>query len=223
MKRIWETNKDHLYYAAHHRRFERWCLKRLFKPLYSNIKAIFRIKWWSLPCVFSGSLSTVKNRVGLKLRSWDKLNHKKLFKKRRILITHVAVIKSLTSRSVSSGCLLHLSLIWLLALIWGSRSLTGIQNSFCTRSAWTAASSKSTYALYGEPGEETLSNKVNPGTNTSFTLSSCLLLQRCSLPPFIQSLWVIKLNDSSLRRVTPLVFANDFHPSAYLVSRGLTH
>ena len=84
-------------------------------------------------------------------------------------ITHVAVIKSLTPRSVSTGCLLHLSLIWLLALIWGSATLTGIQSSFCTRSVAAAASSESTSALCEEPGEETLSNKVSLWTNTSFT------------------------------------------------------
>lgn len=51
----------------------------------------------------------------------------------------MAVIKSLNPRFVSTGCLLHLSLIWLLALIWGNRSLTGIQSSLCTRSVSAAA------------------------------------------------------------------------------------
>lgn len=65
----------------------------------------------------------VKHRAGLKLASRDYLNH--LTKEKRACVTHVAVIKRLTLRCVSTGCLLHLSLIWLL----GSRSLTGIQSS----------------------------------------------------------------------------------------------
>lgn len=147
-------------------------------------------------------------------------------KKKSSSITHVAVIKSLTPRSVSTGCLLHLSLIWLLALIWGSATLTGIQSSFCTRSVGAAASSESTSALCEEPGEETLSNKVGLWTNTSFTHSLCLFLPRCFIPslsPSLSRLWVIKCNDLSLQRGTALVFANDFHPSVSLVSRGLTH
>lgn len=103
----------------------------------------------------------------------------------------MAVIKSLTPCSVSTGFQLHLSLFWLLVLIWGSRSLPGIQSSLCTRSVCAAASSDSTSALCEEPGEETLSNKVRLWTNTSFTRVLCLFLLRCflpSLPPSFLSL-----------------------------------
>lgn len=105
----------------------------------------------------------------------------------------MAVIKSLTPRSVSTGCLLHLSLIWLLALIWASRSLTGIQSSSCTRSVGAAASSDSTSALcarnLGRKRSPTKSaceqTPLLPAHSAFFSLSS-LLLPRClipSLPP----------------------------------------
>lgn len=83
--------------------------------------------------VFSVRFGIMKQRTGLKLVSRDQHDHLNV-KKERVSITHMAVIKSLSPCSVSTGCLLHLSLIWLRALIWGNRSLTGIQSSLCTRS-----------------------------------------------------------------------------------------
>lgn len=86
------------------------------------------------PLFFSVSFGTVKQRTGLKLVPRDQHNHLNV-KKECVSITHMAVIKSLSPCSVSTGCLLHLSLIWLRALIWANRSLTGIQSSLCTRAA----------------------------------------------------------------------------------------
>lgn len=127
----------------------------------------------------------------------------------------MAVIKRLSPRSASTGCLLHLSLIWLLALIWGNASLTGIQSSLRTRSLSTATEpGQSTSALCEEPGEETLSNKVSVRTNASFSrrLGLAASLPRPRIPPSL-SLSVIKCDDFAPQRATSLVFANDFHPS----------
>lgn len=89
-------------------------------------------------------LSRVKLNPDLKLASREQLNHLKGEK-----LLHV--IKSLTLCSLSTGCLLHLSLIWLLVPIWGNRTLIGIQSSSCTRSAGTA---ESTSSLCEEPGRK---------------------------------------------------------------------
>lgn len=144
--------------------------------------------------------STVRQRAGLKLASWDQLHHlsvkKKKKKKKDVSITHVAVIKRLSPRSASTGSLLHLSLIWLLALIWGNASLTGIQSSLCMRSLSTAAAAakpgQSTSALCEEPGEETLSDKVSVRTNASFShrLGLAPPLSRPRIPPSLSlSAW----------------------------------
>lgn len=103
--------------------------------------------------LFSVRLSTVKQRAGLKLVSRDQRNHLNA-KKKRVSITHVAVIKSLNPRSVSTGFLLHLSLIWLLALIWGNRSLTGIQSSLCTRSVGATAAASQRLPCVGNLGRK---------------------------------------------------------------------
>lgn len=165
----------------------------------------------------------MRQRARLKLASWDRLHHLSVTEKKKkkdVSITHVAVIKRLSPRSASTGCLLHLSLIWLLALIWGNASLTGIQSSLRTRSLSTAAAAtatepgQSTSALCEEPGEETLSNKVSVRTNASFSrrLGLAASLPRPRIPPSL-SLSVIKCDDFAPQRATSLVFANDFHPS----------
>lgn len=177
-------------------------------------------------------LSTVKHSAGLKLASRDQLNHlnikKTKQKKQNSFITHVAVIKSLNPRFVSTGCLLHLSLIWLLALIWGNRSLTGIQSSLCTRSVSSAAAASQRLPCVGNLGRKRSPTKSACEQTPLLAVRSAFPLLRrfiLCLPPSLSlsPLNVIKCNDLSLQWGTPLVFADDFHPSVSLVSRGLAH